>query len=76
MKGLQGFLDRCCPEACVPVNLKEMARRHVSQSKCTSTSHMQNESSVTDYVSVRSLRFETAENKAPSVYSMYRELTL
>lgn len=31
VKGLQGFLDRCCPQACVPVDLKEMAGRHVSQ---------------------------------------------
>lgn len=31
MKGLQGFLDRCCPQACVPVDLKEMAGRHVTQ---------------------------------------------
>lgn len=31
VKGLQGFLDRCCPQACVPVDLKEMAGRHDSQ---------------------------------------------
>lgn len=37
VKGLQGFLDRCCPQACVPVDLKEMAGRHVSQR--TSSSH-------------------------------------
>uniref|UniRef100_A0A3Q3WXK8 XPG N-terminal domain-containing protein n=1 Tax=Mola mola TaxID=94237 RepID=A0A3Q3WXK8_MOLML len=32
VKGLQSFMERCCPEACVTVNLREMARQHVAKS--------------------------------------------
>uniref|UniRef100_A0A8C6UWB6 Family with sequence similarity 120B n=1 Tax=Neogobius melanostomus TaxID=47308 RepID=A0A8C6UWB6_9GOBI len=28
VKGLQNFMDSCCPEACVTVNLREMAKQH------------------------------------------------
>ncbi|XP_053721499.1 constitutive coactivator of peroxisome proliferator-activated receptor gamma isoform X1 [Synchiropus splendidus] len=31
VKGLQYFLDRCCPQACVTVNLREMARQHAAK---------------------------------------------
>ncbi|XP_037553417.1 constitutive coactivator of peroxisome proliferator-activated receptor gamma [Nematolebias whitei] len=31
VKGLQSFMERCCPEACVTVNLREMARQHVAK---------------------------------------------
>ncbi|XP_070690588.1 constitutive coactivator of peroxisome proliferator-activated receptor gamma [Pempheris klunzingeri] len=39
VKGLEGFMERCCPEACVTVNLREMARQHVAniQQGCTAT---------------------------------------
>ncbi|KAJ7984887.1 hypothetical protein DPEC_G00359430 [Dallia pectoralis] len=30
VKGLQYFIEKCCPEACVMVDLREMARRHVN----------------------------------------------
>ncbi|XP_035855286.1 constitutive coactivator of peroxisome proliferator-activated receptor gamma isoform X2 [Sander lucioperca] len=33
VKGLQYFMDRCCPEACVTVNLREMARQHVAKNQ-------------------------------------------
>uniref|UniRef100_A0A8C7Y2S8 Family with sequence similarity 120 member B n=1 Tax=Oryzias sinensis TaxID=183150 RepID=A0A8C7Y2S8_9TELE len=33
VKGLQSFMERCCPEACVTVNLREMARRHAAQTQ-------------------------------------------
>ncbi|XP_073321091.1 constitutive coactivator of peroxisome proliferator-activated receptor gamma [Pagrus major] len=41
VKGLQSFMERCCPEACVTVNLREMARQHVarSQQDCTSSAN-------------------------------------
>lgn len=41
VNGLQYFVDRCCPGACVTVNLREMARRHVAknQQDCTASSH-------------------------------------
>ncbi|XP_059201585.1 constitutive coactivator of peroxisome proliferator-activated receptor gamma [Centropristis striata] len=44
VKGLQGFLERCCPEACVPVNLREMAKQHVAKSQqgCTTTANTTN----------------------------------
>ncbi|XP_068614221.1 constitutive coactivator of peroxisome proliferator-activated receptor gamma-like [Brachionichthys hirsutus] len=32
VKGLQSFVERCCPEACVSVNLREMAAQHVARS--------------------------------------------
>lgn len=32
VKGLQTFMERCCPGACVPVNLREMAKQHADQS--------------------------------------------
>uniref|UniRef100_A0A3B3ZAI3 Uncharacterized protein n=1 Tax=Periophthalmus magnuspinnatus TaxID=409849 RepID=A0A3B3ZAI3_9GOBI len=28
VKGLQSFMDRCCPEACVTVHLRDMAKQH------------------------------------------------
>lgn len=39
VKGLQSFLDRCCPEACVTVSLSQMSRQHAAkvQQGCTST---------------------------------------
>lgn len=41
VKGLQSFVERCCPEACVTVNVREMARRRAvnSQQDGTSSSH-------------------------------------
>ncbi|XP_027871311.1 constitutive coactivator of peroxisome proliferator-activated receptor gamma isoform X1 [Xiphophorus couchianus] len=38
VKGLQSFVERCCPEACVTVNLRDMARQHVTknQQRCSS----------------------------------------
>ncbi|XP_076582108.1 constitutive coactivator of peroxisome proliferator-activated receptor gamma [Chaetodon auriga] len=41
VKGLQSFMDRCCPEACVPVDLREMARQHVAKSQqgCTTSAN-------------------------------------
>ncbi|XP_038150562.1 constitutive coactivator of peroxisome proliferator-activated receptor gamma isoform X2 [Cyprinodon tularosa] len=30
VKGLQSFVERCFPEACVTVNLREMARQHIA----------------------------------------------
>ncbi|XP_034730200.1 constitutive coactivator of peroxisome proliferator-activated receptor gamma isoform X2 [Etheostoma cragini] len=33
VKGLQYFMDRCCPEACVTVNLRDMARQHVAKNQ-------------------------------------------
>ncbi|XP_028298861.1 constitutive coactivator of peroxisome proliferator-activated receptor gamma isoform X2 [Gouania willdenowi] len=38
VKGLQFFLDHCCPEACVRVNLREMAREHAAKVQQGSTS--------------------------------------
>lgn len=38
VKGLQYFMERCCPESCVPVNLREMARQHVSKTTDNSSS--------------------------------------
>ncbi|XP_028258502.1 constitutive coactivator of peroxisome proliferator-activated receptor gamma [Parambassis ranga] len=39
VKGLQYFIDHCCPEACETVNLSEMAKQHVvkSQRGCGAT---------------------------------------
>ncbi|XP_060896059.1 constitutive coactivator of peroxisome proliferator-activated receptor gamma isoform X3 [Labrus mixtus] len=31
VKGLQSFMERCCPGACVTVNLKQMARKHADK---------------------------------------------
>ncbi|KAI3377807.1 hypothetical protein L3Q82_008951 [Scortum barcoo] len=31
VKGLQSFLDRCCPEACVTVSLSQMSRQHAAK---------------------------------------------
>ncbi|XP_033972872.1 constitutive coactivator of peroxisome proliferator-activated receptor gamma [Trematomus bernacchii] len=41
VKGLQSFMDRCCPEACVSVNLREMSRQHAAkrQTGCTTTAN-------------------------------------
>ncbi|KAM6943610.1 constitutive coactivator of peroxisome proliferator-activated receptor gamma [Xenentodon cancila] len=33
VRGLQSFMDRCCPEACVTVNLREMTRRHAAETQ-------------------------------------------
>ncbi|XP_049891985.1 constitutive coactivator of peroxisome proliferator-activated receptor gamma isoform X2 [Epinephelus moara] len=33
VKGLQYFMDCCCPGACVTVNLREMARQHADKSQ-------------------------------------------
>ncbi|XP_077420629.1 constitutive coactivator of peroxisome proliferator-activated receptor gamma isoform X2 [Vanacampus margaritifer] len=38
VKGLQYFMERCCPESCVTVNLREMARQHVSKTTDKSSS--------------------------------------
>ncbi|KAM4592463.1 constitutive coactivator of peroxisome proliferator-activated receptor gamma [Odontesthes bonariensis] len=50
VKGLQYFMDRCCPEACVTVNLREMARQHVSNNLqgCTSTADTTSRTLVVD----------------------------
>ncbi|XP_022049234.2 constitutive coactivator of peroxisome proliferator-activated receptor gamma [Acanthochromis polyacanthus] len=37
VKGLQSFMERCCPETCVTVNLREMARQHAAKSQQSST---------------------------------------
>ncbi|XP_068587179.1 constitutive coactivator of peroxisome proliferator-activated receptor gamma [Cebidichthys violaceus] len=39
VKGLQYFMDSCCPEACVTVHLRKMARQQVAKSQqgCRST---------------------------------------
>lgn len=37
VKGLQSFMERCCPEACVTVNLREMARQHAAKTQQGST---------------------------------------
>ncbi|XP_010768093.1 constitutive coactivator of peroxisome proliferator-activated receptor gamma [Notothenia coriiceps] len=41
VKGLQSFMDRCCPEACVSVNLREMSRQHAAkrQTGCKTTAN-------------------------------------
>ncbi|KAM3876966.1 constitutive coactivator of peroxisome proliferator-activated receptor gamma [Diretmus argenteus] len=41
VKGLQYFIDHCCPEVCVTVNLREMTRQHVArcQPGCTATAN-------------------------------------
>nr|XP_057945614.1 constitutive coactivator of peroxisome proliferator-activated receptor gamma isoform X1 [Doryrhamphus excisus] len=36
VKGLQYFMEHCCPESCVTVNLRDMARRHLSSDNTTS----------------------------------------
>lgn len=33
VRGLQSFMERCCPEACVTVDLREMARQHVARNQ-------------------------------------------
>uniref|UniRef100_UPI0037E9806E constitutive coactivator of peroxisome proliferator-activated receptor gamma n=1 Tax=Semicossyphus pulcher TaxID=241346 RepID=UPI0037E9806E len=33
VRGLQSFMERCCPDACVHVNLREMARQHVAKTQ-------------------------------------------
>ncbi|XP_077376110.1 constitutive coactivator of peroxisome proliferator-activated receptor gamma isoform X2 [Festucalex cinctus] len=38
VKGLQYFMERCCPESCVTVNLREMAKQHVSKTSDKSSS--------------------------------------
>ncbi|XP_035484762.2 constitutive coactivator of peroxisome proliferator-activated receptor gamma isoform X2 [Scophthalmus maximus] len=35
VKGLQYFMDCCCPEVCVTVNLRDMAEQHVARSPDT-----------------------------------------
>ncbi|XP_005915153.1 constitutive coactivator of peroxisome proliferator-activated receptor gamma [Haplochromis burtoni] len=39
VKGLQYFMDRCCPEACVTVNLREMARQQQASATAPHTSN-------------------------------------
>ncbi|XP_039651604.1 constitutive coactivator of peroxisome proliferator-activated receptor gamma [Perca fluviatilis] len=50
VKGLQYFMDRCCPEACVTVNLREMARQHVAKNQqgCTITDNTTSPTLVVD----------------------------
>ncbi|XP_030271468.1 constitutive coactivator of peroxisome proliferator-activated receptor gamma [Sparus aurata] len=50
VKGLQSFLERCCPEACVTVNLREMARQHAARSQhdCTSSANTPSPTLVVD----------------------------
>ncbi|KAM9366703.1 constitutive coactivator of peroxisome proliferator-activated receptor gamma [Symphorus nematophorus] len=50
VKGLQSFMDRCCPEACVTVNLREMARQHAakSQQDCTASANTTSPTLVVD----------------------------
>lgn len=48
VKGLQSFVERCCPEACVTVNLREMARR---QQSSTSTANITSPTLVVDGMS-------------------------
>ncbi|XP_054471763.1 constitutive coactivator of peroxisome proliferator-activated receptor gamma [Anoplopoma fimbria] len=50
VKGLQYFMDSCCPEACVPVNLREMARQQIAkrQQGCTSTANNNSPTLVVD----------------------------
>ncbi|CAK6964031.1 constitutive coactivator of peroxisome proliferator-activated receptor gamma [Scomber scombrus] len=38
VKGLQQFVDRCCPEACVAVDLRDMARQHAARTTDHTTS--------------------------------------
>ncbi|KAG7236015.1 hypothetical protein INR49_001413 [Caranx melampygus] len=38
VKGLQSFLEHCCPEVCVTVNLRDMATQHAARSTTTVTS--------------------------------------
>ncbi|XP_039989941.1 constitutive coactivator of peroxisome proliferator-activated receptor gamma isoform X2 [Xiphias gladius] len=38
VKGLQYFIDCCCPEVCVTVNLREMATQHAARSTTTANS--------------------------------------
>ncbi|KAM4743596.1 constitutive coactivator of peroxisome proliferator-activated receptor gamma isoform 2-T2 [Anableps anableps] len=53
VKGLQSFVERCCPEACMTVNLSEMARQHVAknQQSCTSTANVTSPTLVVDGMS-------------------------
>ncbi|MED6289236.1 hypothetical protein CHARACLAT_000662 [Characodon lateralis] len=53
VKGLQSFVERCSPEACVTVNLREMARQHVAknQQSCTSTANITSPTLVVDGMS-------------------------
>nr|XP_019963762.1 PREDICTED: constitutive coactivator of peroxisome proliferator-activated receptor gamma isoform X1 [Paralichthys olivaceus]XP_019963763.1 PREDICTED: constitutive coactivator of peroxisome proliferator-activated receptor gamma isoform X1 [Paralichthys olivaceus]XP_019963764.1 PREDICTED: constitutive coactivator of peroxisome proliferator-activated receptor gamma isoform X1 [Paralichthys olivaceus] len=37
VKGLQNFMQRCCPEACVTVDLRKMASQHVARN--TTSAH-------------------------------------
>ncbi|XP_053173185.1 constitutive coactivator of peroxisome proliferator-activated receptor gamma [Scomber japonicus] len=38
VRGLQQFVDRCCPEACVAVDLRDMARQHAARTTDHTTS--------------------------------------
>ncbi|XP_034536819.1 constitutive coactivator of peroxisome proliferator-activated receptor gamma [Notolabrus celidotus] len=38
VKGLQSFMERCCPDTCVTVDLREMARQHVAQTPANTSS--------------------------------------
>ena len=35
VKGLQYFMDCCCPDVCVTVNLREMATQHATRRTTT-----------------------------------------
>ncbi|KAM3624756.1 uncharacterized protein V6R79_001068 [Siganus canaliculatus] len=51
VKGLQYFVERCCPDACVAVNLREAARRHVAKSQkqdCTNSADTHSPTLVVD----------------------------
>ncbi|XP_078139466.1 constitutive coactivator of peroxisome proliferator-activated receptor gamma [Centroberyx gerrardi] len=50
VKGLQYFIDHCCPEACVTVNLRELARQHVAKGQhgCSTTANITNPTLLVD----------------------------
>ncbi|XP_056269188.1 constitutive coactivator of peroxisome proliferator-activated receptor gamma isoform X2 [Pseudoliparis swirei] len=50
VKGLQHFMDSCCPAACVTVSLRDMARHDVTQrlQGCTSTANATSPTLVVD----------------------------
>ncbi|XP_041634176.1 constitutive coactivator of peroxisome proliferator-activated receptor gamma, partial [Cheilinus undulatus] len=44
VKGLQYFMERCCSDACVSVNVREMARQHAAKTKQSFTTPASNTS--------------------------------
>uniref|UniRef100_A0A1A8G7Z6 Family with sequence similarity 120B n=1 Tax=Nothobranchius korthausae TaxID=1143690 RepID=A0A1A8G7Z6_9TELE len=50
VKGLQSFMERCCPDACVTVNLREMAKQHAAKHHqgCSSTANITSPTLVVD----------------------------